>query len=277
MTELKDVQALELKMLDHTIDILNSLGLKWYAFYGKLLGAIREGGMIPWDDDIDIAMPREDFNHLLEVGGQVFRDPYFFQTPNTDSICNTIIKIRYNGTSAIGKWARDVKFHRGVFIDIFPLDRVPEDIDRINDIRNTIDYIFNVEKYDKSDVVRKPDNFTKNSNSHFFSFFNEFMTHIDKENNNSCFVSCPAMWRYIDSRAIYHADCFEDLWEADFKGLKHKMMIPVGCDEILTRDYGDWLTPKKVDGTHGKLLFDLYRDYSYYDNIPIEEFNGLFE
>lgn len=277
MTELKDVQELELKILDHTIYLLNSLDLKWFAYGGTLLGAVREGGFIPWDDDIDIIMPRDDYNKFLHIGKYYFSDPYFFQTPNTDSICNTIIKIRYNGTSAIGKWARDVHFNRGVFIDIFPLDHIPDDLDKRNMLMNNIDYIFNCEKFDKSDVVRNPKKYMKNTNANLFNFFNDFMTHIDEKYCESEFVSCPAMWRYLDSRGVYNKFDFSSYEEKDFSGLNNKIRIPIGYDNILTVDYGDWRTPLNVPGTHGKLIFDLNRDPSYYDSLSEEDFNKLFE
>lgn len=277
--KLEDVQALELKMLDHTIDILDSLGIRWCAAYGTLLGAIREGGMIPWDDDIDIWVSRKDFNRLCEIGNKLFQDPYFFQTPETDTICNTIIHIRYNGTASIGKYAQDVTFHKGVFIDIFPVDHIFKDEKKNQKLFDAIDLIFNDLKYDKTDLVRKEVN-TTHANAHVFRFLNELLYVIDDQNKDSGIVSFTTMWRNKEesSHARISDKCFSSFREVDFKGLKHKINIPCGYDEILTTMYGDYMIPKKGVGVaHSVEFFDLDRDYKYYENMRKEEFDKLFE
>lgn len=278
MTDLKDVQALELKMLDHTIDILDSLNIKWFAAYGTLLGAVRHGGMIPWDDDIDICVSRKDFNKLCSIGSKVFKSPYFFQTPETDSICNTIIHIRYDGTSAIGTYAQDVDFHKGVFIDIFPIERVFEDDVENEKLHQTIDFILNDIRYDKCDHVRKNQKETK-ANANFFRFLNDLLYQIDDMNSESSKMSFTTMWRYNgDSLCRLNSDWFNNTIEVDFKGLNHNMKIPSEYDNILTSIYDNWRVPDTNKGNeHGKPYFDLENNYTLYEKMNREDFIKLFK
>ena len=77
----KKVWKVELDLLNNFIEICNKYKLTYFAIGGTLLGAIRHKGFIPWDDDIDIGMPREDYNKLLEIAKKEFKNPIFFQTP----------------------------------------------------------------------------------------------------------------------------------------------------------------------------------------------------
>lgn len=108
-------------------------GLRWFVDGGTLLGAVRHGGFIPWDDDVDVNMPREDYEKLCKIAPVEFEDPYFFQTNDTDhEWMNLYARLCNSDTTAIakailknGKTTR--KNNQGIFIDIFPLDKVPDD------------------------------------------------------------------------------------------------------------------------------------------------------
>ena len=75
--DLKHLQQIELKILKEVISICESNNLKYYAFGGTALGAVRHGGFIPWDDDIDIAMFRDDYDKLLEILDNNLSDEYY--------------------------------------------------------------------------------------------------------------------------------------------------------------------------------------------------------
>ena len=92
--KIKEIQKCCLKLFDKFIEVCNKHKLSWFVDGGTLLGAIREGKMIEWDDDIDIVMPRSDFNTLLSIGITEFKDEYFFQTTYTDNIFQLMIKLR---------------------------------------------------------------------------------------------------------------------------------------------------------------------------------------
>jgi lipopolysaccharide cholinephosphotransferase len=121
---LDKVKHLELKILKYVDEICSKNNIKYYLIGGTLLGAIRHRGFIPWDDDIDIVMFREDYNKFIELTNNR-SDVYFIQNFMTDSsYTRYITKIRLNGTSFVEKGVKDLSMHHGIFIDIFPLDKI---------------------------------------------------------------------------------------------------------------------------------------------------------
>lgn len=78
---LKKVQALQLGILKDVISICEAHGLIWFAFAGTAIGAIRHKGFIPWDDDIDIGMPRNDYENLLRILNEEYSDKYIVANP----------------------------------------------------------------------------------------------------------------------------------------------------------------------------------------------------
>lgn len=126
--KMKRIWAMELDMVRRFVEVCEEYGLTFRIFGGTLLGAVRHKGFIPWDNDIDLAMPRKDFNRLLEIGPTAFKKPLFFQTPVTEQsrfFC-TYVKIRDERGTA----ASEIEFRKGIncgmFIDVFCLDEVPD-------------------------------------------------------------------------------------------------------------------------------------------------------
>ena len=119
-----------LKLLEAFDVACEEFGLTYVATHGTLLGAIREGGFAPGDDDIDVAMPRADYDQLLELAAQgAFPDPLFLQTPENDEahftggyarLCNHSVEVRRSNRSKHPN-------EKGVWIDILPLDNCPID------------------------------------------------------------------------------------------------------------------------------------------------------
>ncbi len=127
--EMKKVWAVQLDLLERFQEVCRRHELRYFASGGTLLGAIRHKGYIPWDDDIDIMMMREDYEKLLAIAPQEFTAPYFFQTVwNDKQYSRGHAQLRNSNTTAI---LADEKgyypFNHGVFIDIFPTDAVPDD------------------------------------------------------------------------------------------------------------------------------------------------------
>ena len=83
-TEMKKIWLEELKLLQVFIGIYEENKLRWQVSGGSLLGAKRHGGFIPWDDDIDVVMPRDDYDKFLDIAEKYLEEPLFLQTPLTD-------------------------------------------------------------------------------------------------------------------------------------------------------------------------------------------------
>lgn len=104
-------------------------GIKYYLGGGTLLGAVRHSGMIPWDDDMDVMMLRDDYRRFISVvESEINSDEFFFQSADTDSEYHSIFtKIRLNGTEFKTRFSsRFGNMHQGIFIDIFVHDKTAD-------------------------------------------------------------------------------------------------------------------------------------------------------
>ncbi len=119
---LQNEERLILKEIDR---ICRTHDIQYYIVGGTLLGAVRHGGFIPWDDDIDIAMYRRDYKRFKKICKSELDAHFFLQDTHTDPGYNQLMpKIRKNGTLLESSQTVGVKMHKGVFVDIFMLDYV---------------------------------------------------------------------------------------------------------------------------------------------------------
>lgn len=124
------IQNKMMEILAEFIRVCKLYNLQYFAFYGTLLGAVRHKDFIPWDDDIDIAMPRADYSKLIELSkNNVFAEKYYLQTMENDHdvFYGGYSKLRKNDTTFITRREYDSGGNRGMAIDILPLDYISED------------------------------------------------------------------------------------------------------------------------------------------------------
>ena len=127
--ELRDFQLKQLVLLDKVDEICSKENIIYYLIGGTLLGAIRHKGFIPWDCDLDIAMPRKDYVLFKQVCSKYFGDEFFYEDYTTEKYHNSphaILRIR--NTFVEFKRLHNVdkkKKEKGFFLDIFPLDEAP--------------------------------------------------------------------------------------------------------------------------------------------------------
>ncbi len=130
--KMKKIWKVELAMLEEVDRICKKYGLTYFLVHGSLLGAVRHQGFIPWDDDLDIAMPRTDYDRFLELAPGELMCPLSLHTPESeaDLFWGGFARLRDGSTTGIE--ARDLnhKGNLGIWIDILPLDRCTTDEDR---------------------------------------------------------------------------------------------------------------------------------------------------
>ena len=265
-------------MLRKALDICDRFGLLYYAVCGTALGAVKYGGFIPWDDDIDIALPKDDYETFLRVAPDLLPDNLFLQNYRTDpELPLSGSKIRDVNTTFIESFHKDKDICHGVFIDVFPLGGYPNDpaerkrfdrkrnrLENNRDARILFDrnlkyyvryprkgalhllYRFGLLRPQNAETIRRID-----------ELFSAYPTHASE-------IWC----NYANSLSKIDYAPREQygvgLW-ADFEGLR--VRIPEKYDEYLTQKYGDWRADLPEDqkvGHHVTEITDLKQPYTNY-------------
>ena len=136
---ISEIQKIDLELLKQFLKICDKHNLKYYIIGGTLLGAIRHKNFIPWDDDIDVAMPRKDFDIFLKVANNELKDNYKLSTYfNNKEHRYYLPKLVDLNTTIMEKRYEKINKETHVFIDIFPIDGTPNNIILRNDINISI-------------------------------------------------------------------------------------------------------------------------------------------
>lgn len=123
---MNSLQQKELEILKAFVKICESLELPYFLVCGSALGAVKYGGFIPWDDDIDVALLRHDYEIFLTEAPKLLPDHFFLQNYHTNPSFPAIFsKIRDSNTTFIEKSAARLPINHGIYIDVFPLDGYP--------------------------------------------------------------------------------------------------------------------------------------------------------
>lgn len=278
--QMKEVWAVLLDLLVEFDRVCTKHDIKYFASGGTMLGAVRHKGFIPWDDDMDIMMFRKDYNKLSEIGPSEFHHPYFFQNKLTDPYCGVFMsKLRNSNTTALAPeeiHPINKLSNRGIFIDIFPLDNVPDSEEE----RAAFLEALNMERQKVYEAGRRIGIFSEDSGiKHYVKKLQYYMfslkrkkelyTYIDayrsydklcqKYLNDNTEMFGPMQLEAHKKHFKYVAD-FENLVMMDFEFLK----IPVGAryDHALKHYYGDYM--KCVQYPHHSGFFDTNRSFKDY-------------
>ena len=121
------MNRIQIDILKAFIAVCEELDLRYYMVHGSLLGAYTRGSFCPYDDDIDVAMPRKDYDILMEKGPDYIQEGYFIQSCQTEKEFPLAFgKIRKNNTAFIQTALKGLKINKGVYIDVFPIDFYPK-------------------------------------------------------------------------------------------------------------------------------------------------------
>lgn len=137
--QITSIQQADLEILKEFDAVCKKLGIGYFVCGGTMLGYVRHGGFIPWDDDIDIGMLRADYNRFLNEAGPYLSDKLFLQTRQSDpKIPYLFSKIRMNNTEYITEYNDGRDFHKGICMDLFPFDYIPNDFEAQMAFKNEV-------------------------------------------------------------------------------------------------------------------------------------------
>lgn len=162
-TILRQCQLVMLRTLKIVDYICNKHNIKYWLDSGTLLGAVRHGGFIPWDDDLDIGMLREDYYRFIEIAKKELPEDLFLQLTETDAEYDMPwLKIRDNNSEVLEY--KTGNYNRGLFIDIFPMDYYGVEPDFINAKKKYYKFLYRLMILIKEpfEVIKSPKVFIKN-------------------------------------------------------------------------------------------------------------------
>lgn len=258
--ELDKVKKVELEVMKYFMDICKKNNLTYYIFYGTLLGCIRHKGFIPWDDDIDVAMPPEDYLKFLKVMENEKSDKYYLQNIDNTKYCSYVFsKIRKYNTTMVEEDMNYLPFKKGINIDVFPLMKYP---------KNKFKQKLFMYRYRVALLLANRDvkGAIKNKIIYFLlhiiprGIINKMISH--RMNKILKYNGDFDKYYINDLKRSFDKNWFRKL-EKPFE--KEKMIIPKDYDKILTELYGDYMTPPPEDKRYGhgagKLILSFDKEY----------------
>lgn len=249
---LKEIQHGSLEIMKKIDEICNELGLKYFLMFGTLIGAVRHKGFIPWDDDLDIMMPRSDYDKLIEYFIKNEKELYplmLFSNKNKSNypyMISRISDIRYS---------LDVKneddFGIGLFVDIYPIDGVGNSQNEVRKIAHKAKYLASLlylstrQKCIKDNTKSKIRLVLKLPAFLYAKFrgkkyFEKKLNNIlSKYHYDDCiYVGCTS-WLVDMEKEVFQKQLVEEIIVVPFE--EYYFKIPKNYKKILRQIYGDYM------------------------------------
>ena len=270
MTQLQET---EFDLLLQVDSICKALQIPYFLVCGSALGAIKYQGFIPWDDDIDVAMYREDYERFVREAPGLLAEHLFLQNHRTDPAFPQIFsKLRNSNTTYIERSVAHLPIHQGIFIDIFPLDGYPVSLTEQNRLERR-KRILSIMMHSACEPAgswrgKLVFGFCKMLGCHkrtasIAARYERMIRQYPVE--NSIVLCNHGNWQgKLDYSPKSH---FGEGSLATFEGLT--VRIPVEYDAYLTQKYGAWredLPPEEQQGHHYYMVCDCARPYTEYMN-----------
>lgn len=259
--EKEDLRKVQLAMLDILKDvdaICKKYGINYWLTSGTLLGAVRHNGFIPWDDDLDIAMLRKDYDCFIAIAQKEFGTRYFLQNWKTEKNYGLpFSKIRKNGTEYIEAGSRDTYTNHGLYIDVFCFENYPESAEQQKIIKYAmnITYRLILVKSGYKPWVKGNHIDLKKWAAYFPLRFWSVFKNIDdlkKQYTEAVSIANDKMTDRVFNSDVPNSfklpmerKLFENTKMHLFED--REFPIPAGFDSVLTTLYGDYMTPPPVD------------------------------
>lgn len=260
---LNKLRKIEIEILDEVVDICERNKLTYVLTAGTLIGAIRHKGFIPWDDDIDIALPRKDFNSLIEICKNELKSDYFLDCPDTnEKYWLPLFKVRRRNTIYEEEFQKDYDKCKGIWIDILPLDNVNStdsiglkvQAKIVNELRHIISLKNGFSKPRKIDSIKRVVRLMYIYPLKLFSIknlekFQQKIMSINKNDNSKYIVNLASKYGY--KKQVFLREKYFPVNKIEFEGKLYN--APKDVDYVLATIYGkDYmkLPPKEKQETH---------------------------
>ncbi|MBO5379050.1 MAG: LicD family protein [Clostridia bacterium] len=252
--KLDEIKRIELEILKSVVEFCEEHDITYFLAYGTLIGAVRHKGFIPWDDDIDIQMPRSDYDKFISIFKEKNENPDLIMIAPTDKISrHTFVKVIDTRTLKVEEGVSYKNGNLGIDIDIFPIDGQPDDEQEF-----FAWYQEKMQLYKKNNLTIVDTN-KMNFKGKFLCLLNRifganhrYFKKAEKLRKkypyeSSKFVGSTASL-YNSKKNRYRKECYESAIDVAFE--QYTFKAPVGYDEILTAMYGDYMTLPKNQQTH---------------------------
>ena len=283
VSSLRRLQLLELKILLELKRICEKHHIQYFLMWGTLLGAVRHRGFIPWDDDIDVGMIRSEYIKFLTICNDELSQEYFLQTFESDrTYANSFAKLRLNDTEYPEQENKDLLYHKGIYIDIFPIDHIPSNyLSRKVHIFKLIAlsqmcYIKYGYKIKPTKLIRKVCYLGLQYLSKVFSktqvikMREKLLQKYNKRRTNFYMCSNLYLSGYLGNMpSCFPSEIFDQSLELEFEGIRFP--VPADYSAYLERTYGDYMSPppesKRTRHTPCSPDFGKYANINSVDDI----------
>lgn len=243
-------------------------GLKYSLYAGSLIGVIRHKAFIPWDDDLDVCMARDEYDRFIMLWSQQSPEGYILQNKeNTPQFWQSFTKIRKKHSTYLQEEREAGKYHTGIFLDVFPLDRIP------NGRFKRILYKWNCMKYQlltREFIPPKGSAFIRLGAASILACTPKRRRERARKNalkritqyNNQFDLEIVAIETMASLRKPFAADMLDTYVDLPFED--GKFMCFEGWDDHLTRKFGDYmqLPPEEERAwKHHPIIIDFEHDY----------------
>ena len=269
-SHMKKVWAVELDLYREFAEVCRKNDLSYFTDGGTTLGAIRHNGFIPWDDDFDVCMPRNSYEELKKLSKE-FKSPYFLQNVFTDPEYGySFMRLRNENTTTVLEPFNYCRFNQGMFIDIFPLDKVTED-DYLPRREKMYELIMRNSAYMRNNYPNK----SERDKAIIAQYYDGSLDLVDTfkemerlamqdEEMETDYVSLLVSTQYDASKKIWPKGIFDDYIEKEFEGIK--VRVPIGYDEQLHIYFGDYMEFPPLE-QRGK-----WHNMQFYPDIPYKKY-----
>lgn len=276
------LQEIELDIFKRFKRLCQDYNLRYFAIGGTCIGAIRHNGFIPWDDDIDVAMPLEDYTKLKEIALRELEYPYsLYTTEKNRHWYAGSMKMQNENTTFIEKDCFKYEDrHTGAWIDIMPVYGLPQgsikqyfasilsDIYLFLNRRFRLDYdqqitILNKVLWKMLKVLKRGRNF-----NYYIEKSERVLGKYPFDNSNKIIFSWrqrPYFFRKTNYKNVFFYEDFKNDIEVPFEDTTIK--VPIGYDRYLRMDFGDYMQLPPLDKRaprHNADIIDMNRSYRYY-------------